>query len=424
MKIDKPQNANYAATVVEIKNIIPLENCDNVVATTFFGFQAIIGKDNAVGTIGIVFPAETQLSDEYCYNNDLYRHGDKNHDESKKGYLEDNRRIKAVKFRGHNSSCLFMPLDSLKYTRIDTSLLNVGDEFDMLSGKEICKKYQVERKISNKGAKALEKKFSRVDAKHMPEHYDSSNFFKYSDMIAPTADIIVTQKLHGTSIRIGHTLAKRKFNLVERVLERFGVPIQTHTHDYVFGSRKVIKDINNPYQNHFYDTDIWTEQGKKLVGMLPENYIVYGELIGWTGDHKEIQKDYTYSIPKGSTELYIYRIAIINSEGYQTDLSWQQVKEFCDKTGLKYVPELWKGKMIDFDVKEFIDVRFFDGLHGGYRNALYIGDNKDLVDEGVCIRVDGIVPTILKAKSPIFFEHETKMLDTGEEDLESTQSPA
>lgn len=419
MKIDKPQNPNYCATVVEIKSIIPLENCENVVATPIFGFQAIVSKNTKVGDIGIVFTAETQLSDEFCYNNNLYRHADKNIVESEKGYIEDSRRIKSIKFRGHTSSCLFLSLDSLKFTRVDTSLLSVGDEFDVLNGKPICTKYVVKTNPLKKEFIAKEKKFVRVDDKHMPQHMDSSNFFKWSDTISPDADIIVTQKLHGTSIRVGHTIAKRKLNIFERVLSKVGVKVLPHTYDYIYGSRKVIKDVNNPYQNHFYETDIWSEQGKKLVGILPENYLVYGELVGYTSDGKEIQRNYTYSVPMRTTELYIYRIAIVNSQGIITDLSWGQVMEFCKKNGLKHVPEIWTGKMKDFDVKNFVDKRFFEE---GYKHCLYLGNNVELVDEGVCIRVGGLNPTIMKAKSPKFFEHETKMLDKGEVDLESSQS--
>lgn len=198
-----------------------------------------------------------------------------------------------------------------------------------------------------------------------------------------------------------------------------GVKILPHTHDYIYASRKVIKDVNNPYHNHFYGTDIWSTQGKKLVGLLPENYIVYGELVGWADEGAEIQKDYTYSVPKGQAELYIYRIAIVNNQGHLTDLSWEQVKEFCQKSGLHAVPEIWAGKKADFDAKTYTDIRFFEA---GYKNCLYLGDDKTLVDEGVCVRIDGMVPQIFKAKSPKFLEHETKILDTGVEDLESTQS--
>lgn len=418
MKIDKPNNGSYCATVVKINNIIPLENCDNVVATTIFGFQAIVSKDTKIGDIGIVFPAETQLSDEYCYENNLYRHADKNKVESSKGYIEDNRRVKAVKFRGHSSSCLFVSLDSLAFTKIDKSLLSVGDEFDTLNGKEICRKYEVFTRSPRGGVIAKEKKFSRVESIHMPEHFETSQFFKWGHEIPDDKEVVITQKLHGTSIRVGHTIVKRKLGLVEKVLSKLGVQILPSTHDYVFGSRKVIKDVNNPYQNHFYSIDIWSQEGKKLQGLLPENYIVYAELVGWTNEGAPIQKGYTYSVDRGQCELYVYRVSIVNSQGHITDLTWEQIKNFCNSIGVKHVPELVTLKKADLKVEDFMDKRYFEM---GYKNCLYLGEG-DTVDEGVCIRVEGMPPKIYKAKAPLFFEHETKILDSGEEDLESTQT--
>lgn len=52
MKIKKPKNPNYAAIVVEIKTIIPLENCDNVQAAIIMRNQVVISKDVKVGDIG------------------------------------------------------------------------------------------------------------------------------------------------------------------------------------------------------------------------------------------------------------------------------------------------------------------------------------------------------------------------------------
>lgn len=80
MKIDQPENKNYCATVVTIVNLTPLDNCDNVVATSIHGFQAIVGKDTLTGDKGLIFTTETQLSDEFCHNNNLYRHAEKNKD--------------------------------------------------------------------------------------------------------------------------------------------------------------------------------------------------------------------------------------------------------------------------------------------------------------------------------------------------------
>lgn len=419
MKIEKPVNENYAAVVVRLKTIIPLEGCDNVVGTPLFGYQAIVSKDYKPGDIGIVFPAETQLSDEFCFYNDLYRHSDKNNDKSQKGYMEDNRRVKAMKFRGQVSNCFFMPLESLRYTGAKISELQEGDTFDSLDGKVICKKYVI-REPGVNTQKGQVKRISRVDSKHMPEHFDTLNFFRFSDSIDPNTHVTVTQKLHGTSIRIGNTIVKRKLPFYEKILSKIGVKIQQHEHDYVYGSRKVIKDANNPNQQHFYENDIWSEQGKKLNGLLPENYLVFAELIGYTSDGKELQKNYSYAITPNTSELYIYRMAIVNPAGHLTDLSWEQVKSFCKSNGLNCVPELWSGKLSDFVVKDFIDIRYFD--QKGHRNALWLGDNKDLVDEGVCIRIEGIIPQVFKAKSPKFLDHETKLLDEQVEDLETSQS--
>lgn len=417
MKISTPVNSNYAATVVSIKNIIPLDNCDNIVATSLFGFQAIVSKDTKVGDIGVVFPAETQLSDEFCKNNNLYRHGKFNTDHSKTGYLEDNRRIRAVKFRGHRSDCLFMSLDCLNWTKEDISKLKENDTFDFLNGKEICKKYQLKVKEPRSNKQRLSKIFSRVDTKYIPEHFDSDNYFRVGDQIPDNAYFIVTQKIHGTSIRIANTIVKRKLNPVEWLFNKIGVKIQQTEFDYVFGSRKVIKDANNPHHNHYYDVDLWSIEGKKLEGLIPENFIIYGEIVGWTPTGAAIQSNYTYHYPSQACGLYVYRIAFVNEKGYVVDLNWDQLKEFCNQNGLKHVPELWRGYKKEFDAQVFMDKRFVDS---GATQALQLSDLKT-VDEGICIRIDGLRPYIMKAKSPIFYEHETKLLDKGQEDIESSQ---
>lgn len=323
MKLEAPENVNYAAVVVAIAAITVLDNCDNVVGTPLLGFQAIVGKDTAVGDLGIVLPAECQVSEEFARRNNLHRHGNLNDDESAKGYLEDNRRVKALKFRGHRSDCLFMPLASLGFTGADLGQLKPGDAFDKLNGHDICTKYVVRRKSDSrvKAGARQEKVFRRVDEKMLPEHYETGNFFRNQDTIKPGTRVIVTQKLHGTSIRVGNTIVKRKLRLRERIAARLGVQVQQTTFDNVYGSRKVIKDANNPYQNHFYGSDIWSEEGARLNGLVPENFIVYGELVGWTKDGAPIQKGYTYQVPPGTCELYVYRVAFVNGQGRVTDLA-------------------------------------------------------------------------------------------------------
>lgn len=415
MKLKEPLNPNYAATIVSIKTTVPLEGRDNIVGAPLLGMQAIVSRDTKVGDIGVLFVAETQLSPDYLKQNNLYRESDLNKDKSKKGFIEHNGRVKAIKLGGHRSDALFMPLSSLSFTKVKIDELNEGDAFEELNGVDICKKYEVRRKISrvdkNKNTKKV---FRRVDDKMLPEHYDSDQYFRVADSYKPDTQIILTQKLHGTSIRAANTIVKRKITFTEEALKKLGVNIKEYEYDYVFGSRKVIKDPNNKSQNHFYVKDVWTEAGKKFEGLIPEGYVVYGELIGWTEDGAPLQKGYTYNVPHSTNEVYVYRVAFINPQGVIVDLSWDQVKEWCIDRGLKHVPELWRGKHSELVPEDWLDKKYHED---GLTNAVPLSAESP-ADEGVCVRVDRLAPYITKIKSPLFYQHETKMIDEEAVDME------
>lgn len=420
MKLNTPKNENYAAVVFEIKNILPLEGCDNVVGTTIYGFQAIVGKNTKVGDVGLFFPAESQLSEEFCRRNNLFRHAELNIDPIAKGYIEYNRRVKAMKFRGHASSALFLPLSSLSYLGIKETDLSVGDTFDEINGQEICRKYVVFQRNSGRvNAQPKAKIFTRVDTTFIPEHFSTDNYWRNAHIVSPDTEVIVTQKIHGTSIRIANTKVHRKLTLRDRIAKFFGAHISDWEYDYVFGSRKVIKDIYAKDYQHYYSEDIWAIEGKKLEGLVPENFIIYGELVGWVSSGAPIQAGYTYHLSKGTCALYVYRVAFVNEKGFVVDLSWDQLKEFCMQRGLLYVPEMWRGKHKDLEIDLYLDSIYTEKFP--FSGCLSLSD-KGTVDEGVCIRVDKMTPYILKAKSPLFLEWETKLLDKGTEDIETEES--
>ena len=250
MKINKPKNPNYCATVVEIKNIIPLEGCDNVVATSIMGNQVIIGKDVKVGDIGLYFPLETQLSKEYLSANSLHRNKDLNTDKNKAGYFEENGRIRCVKFRGHKSEGLYMPIDSLGFgfgTGFTPNSFNLGDDFDELNGVEICRKYIVQiQKTHGEGNKKQKgkqpKKISKLIDNQFRFHQDTSMLYKNLHRINPDDITSITTKIHGTSGISSKILCKRPLSLSERILKRLGVKIDDKQYDYINSSRKVIKN--------------------------------------------------------------------------------------------------------------------------------------------------------------------------------------
>jgi hypothetical protein len=418
VKYAEPVNANYAATVVRVNTLRELPKLDNVRGVPVFGFQAIVDKSVEVGTLMVFFPAESQLSVEYAYENNLHRHGDRNKVQTETGYLEDSRRVKAIKFMGNQSDGLLMPLSSLQFTGASPSSFDVGDVFDTLNGHEIVRKYLVKQPGEQRIDKNAKKKFTRVESKFMPEHYDTDNYWRNQHVVPAEAQVIVTQKLHGTSIRIGNTIVKRELGWKERLAKRLGIKVAETEFDHVYGSRKVIKDANNPNQDHFYGTDLWSEVGRLVDDRVPENFILYGEVIGYTKDGGAIQKNYTYGLPVGESLLYIYRVAVITNQGRVVDLSWDQVVSFCEEAGLLHVPELWRGKHEDFKVDDWIDIQY----HPTFPQAVPLAQGKKFVDEGVVVRAEGKAPYLLKAKSPIFLQHETKMLDEEAVDLEAEES--
>lgn len=412
MKLSKPVNEAYAATIVNLKNTYPLENSDNLVGARFFGYSAVIPKSYPTG-LYVMFSAETQLSEDYCRENNLHRHGNLNKDQSKTGYIEDNRRIRVVKLRGNPSSCVIMPLDSLDYTGVNVSEFKEGDTFDELNGIEICRKYVV--KTNAREVKTQAPKFSRVDKRLMPEHISTIQYWRHAQQLQDKR-VVVTQKVHGTSVRISNIPVAKTLSWKDKFAKKLGINVSEQEYDYVYGSRRVIKDINAD-QNHFYSHDLWTATGERVKDSVPKNYILYGEIIGWVDENKPIQPGYTYNLKPGSNELYVYRIATVNPDGFVTDLSWDAVKEFCVERGLNHVPELNVLSGIDGDDVDFyMNKRYYDE---GFKQAVPLSDPKTK-DEGICIRYEAQIPVIAKAKCSEFLGYETKILDEGTEDVEQS----
>lgn len=426
LSFQEPVNRNYAAVVTTVRAINKLDNCDNVVGIPVFGYQAIVSKDTKIGDKVVVFVAETQLSDEFVRMNNLYRDATLNADPERKGYIEQNRRVRAIKFRGHRSDAFALSLDSLAYTGINVDKLEDNDTFDFLNGQEICRKYEVAKKSINRSELKQARAFRRVDKKFMPEHYDTDNWMRNSHTVADGEVVIVTQKLHGTSIRMGHVPVARQLTWKDKIAKFFGIPVVETEYDIVYGSRRVIKDVNNPNQDHFYEKDIWTEQGRKYDYALPHNYIIYGELVGFAEGNTPIMSNYTYNVPEGQCHLYVYRVAIVTHGGRLVDLPWDAVKEFCRENGLNHTPEFFRLTKRELEVGEMVeslmDVRYTECGMTFLEAPVPLSDPKT-VDEGICLRVErGMVPHIFKAKSPKFLEHETKLLDAEVVDLEAEGS--
>ena len=86
MKLSINDNSkNYACSVVEIKNIFPIEGADNIVRTNVNGNDVVVSKDTKIGDIMLYFVSGTRLNQDYCKYNNLLDKAEMNNDINKRG---------------------------------------------------------------------------------------------------------------------------------------------------------------------------------------------------------------------------------------------------------------------------------------------------------------------------------------------------
>lgn len=424
---------NYSATVIRVPKVRKAENSDRLYIVDALGMTAIVDDSWIAreGELALIFPAEVQLSESFTGKNNLYRDNLQNEDQSKAGYIERSRRVRALKLRGNISNGLVLPAHSLYHIDKDGSYndLREGDVFDTYRGVEICRKYEVPIKPgANRADKKLKKAFKRVEDKYLPQHFETGQWLREQHNVQIYEELIITQKLHGTSCRIANTIVKRELKWYERLAQKLGIKVAEHEYDLVGGSKKVIKDPNNPNQKHHYKFDIWSDALKMYGDRLPKNIVVYGELVGYVPGGGPIQKGHTYDEVPDDYHLYVYRVAVVTEDGGLYDLGWDAVRDFCERHGFDHVPELDRMPKVAFDIEAYNEKNFWEEQQlGRQKNAdPYIDTVVKLShrgtgkDEGIAIRVErGLTPEIYKYKNKSHYLYESAQLDTGEADLES-----
>lgn len=429
-------SSNYTCQVIKLPAKVPIKGLDNLVEVNYQGNSVLIGKDSPEDELYLFFPSECQISHEFLSKNNLYRHETLNSDPTKKGFFEDSRRVKAIKFKGIISSGFIIPIESLGHvTGGPTDELATGNEFNEFHGLEICRKYVRKRnQSSNTPGEKKQGILDRiVERKMVPEHPDTSHLMRNLHRFNPDTQIVVSYKLHGTSARTYNTLVKKKQSLKNRIAKYFGVSVVEQVYENVACSRRQVKSVGFeelPNKNHFFtDGDLWSKWAKNnLEGKLNQGEAVYYEIVGTTYTGSPIQDGYSYQLtePIG----YIYRISNINPQGIEIDLSHDQMEERAKQLGIKTVPVLFKGTLGEFISKydtgqSYVDLeepmtRIF------YNNLLEKPSILDasVVEEGFCVKIDGSYPKTetFKIKSKLFLAHESKSLDKEVVDIEEEQN--
>lgn len=381
----------YYAYITRLRNVRPHSNADKLLCGECFGNNVIVNLDYKENQLGIYFPIDGKLSEDFANKHNLLRKKDEN-GKSIGGYLDpEKRNIKALKLRGEQSDGLFMPIESLS-DYVDINTLNEGDMITHLGGELICEKYIPKTKIKSNVSIPVSKKNKKVKKTMYPyfkEHVDTAqlaynlNAFKANDIIE------ITLKMHGTSQRTAYALTKTEKTypyLIDKIRKLLGLkPKVIENYEYVSGTRRCT--LEN-FDGGFYGSNAFRKQHHDIfVGKLRKGEEVFYEVVGFTDtgvpimpsvsnkklNDKEFVKKYgsdtifSYgctptevtiknenisSVRIPQSDIYVYRMTMTSPDGEVVEYSYDQMKYRCEQMGVKVVPLFWRGIIPEYDINK------------------------------------------------------------------------
>lgn len=296
----------------------------------------------------------------------------------------------------------------------------------------------------------------------------------------PDDKVLISNKLHGTSIVIGNVLIKKpvQLSIVQKLFNRMTEKkikrlkknyehIRYHKKDAVdrqitklkqmqkpsfnigygnvYSSRTVIKNqyINPNVNSGFYKVDVWGTYNDIMKPYIEKGMMIYGEICGYvdkTG--KMIQKGYDYGCEPGENFLMIYRIVTTRENGTKKEWEVDEIHKWTVnlikkhpelKKNLHPIDILYNGTLKDLYPEisttehwheNVLEALRNDKEHFGMEELEPMCKNKT-PREGIVLRKYGDpVAEAFKLKCIAFLEKERAEYDKGEVDIEATEGYA
>lgn len=247
MKLTVDENSeNYPCTVVKIGTPFEIPNANKIQRVVLLGNNVIVSKEVKEGDVMLYFVAGTQLSEDLCFQNNLYDDPALNQDTTQKGYISAKRRlVKALKLRNVVSDGMLLPLSALNYLeggKLDASgFLKVGDSFTSIGDVLVCQKYEPPVKQSTLRVGEKQPKVNKLKDVIVPNqfrlHTSTAHFARNLEQFNPETEIIITRKYHGSSLILSRVLIHKKLNWVERFINKF-IKLPTTEYGFIYSSGK------------------------------------------------------------------------------------------------------------------------------------------------------------------------------------------
>jgi hypothetical protein len=381
----------YNGYVVRVEHLRPHPNADKLQILTVFYNDTCVSLDVAVGDLGVYFPSDGQLSEEFCEYNHMCR--TKKDGTPDTGYMDpEKRNVKAIRLRGEKSDGIYLPIKCLEYTGIDVNSLSPGDPITVVNGHEICTKYipkYVEAPVRERTGNRVRKK-KEPTAPLFKEHADTAQLAYNLGAFKAGDEVEITLKMHGTSQRTGYlpVLKGYKDSRLCRVrnwlwfyfnkithkndlyaaldkMKHDGEPI--YDYDYVTGTRRKVLD---GYDDGFYGSNAFREPHAKVFeGKLWKGETVFYEVVGFTTTGQPIMNDasnkklndkefikqygettrFSYGCDTNGvngcpqSDIYVYRMTMTNPDGEVVEYTPDFMRYRCEQMGVKTVLVFYNG---------------------------------------------------------------------------------
>ena len=356
----------YYGIICELKNIRKHPDADRIQLATVYGNQVVIDIGRQDGDLGVFFPSDGQLSEEFCKDNDLISYIDPDTGEKKGGYFDHKRRVRAQKFRGEKSDGFWIPIESLSFTGINISKLKIGDQISEINNIPICNKYITSstKNIKDPNSKKSKKRKIKKHYVMFKEHVDTNQFAYNVDKICKHLQgglVTITEKCHGSSGR--SSFSKITYDLPlwkHKINKRIKLFKNKEDWKYIAGTRRVVLDRNDGLDQFYGTNEFRMVHHNKFVNNLHKGETIYYEIVGYVGQDKTIMpscdnkklKDkkfikqygdtttFKYGCIEGQSDIYVYRITLTNEDGYSIEYPWNVMVQRCRELGVKHVPLL------------------------------------------------------------------------------------
>lgn len=330
---------------VRVQKIYPHPGADTLDFIEVQGWRCIVKRGSVKkGDWGAYFPIDSVLTPEI--QNAAFKDAKV---KPKEG------RVRTVKIRGEIAQGLFLAKDLLPvFPRYPQEGMDLAEVLGVTKYEPPAASIPVHMQTSKKSTR------KKVNP-NFKEYTDLQHLKWFTNVFEPGEQIVITEKVHGTSARYGRvpleadTFWKKLKKLVGLLA----------SHEYVYGSRKVQLQSKTHRTTSFYGDDVWSLNAKKLgmQDLLLDGEVVYGEIYG-----EGIQKNYSYGKSADDRSFVVYDV---QKDGKFLDHA--DLVHWCRSKGLQMVPTLYVGPFSGEIVEE-------------HTNGPSVLDPKTKVREGCVVR--------------------------------------